>query len=151
MARVKLELPEKLGFSTDIEVHVGYINYGNHVGNDSMLTLIQEARMRFLKSMGYTELAIEGRGIVLADAAVQYKSEAFHGEVLTIDVGVADFNKYGCDIFYRVYKKATADGPAREVAHAKTGIVFFDYSVRRPVEVPPAFLARFPRAQHGAT
>lgn len=29
--------------------------------------LIQEARMRFLKSMGYTELAIEGRGIVLAD------------------------------------------------------------------------------------
>jgi acyl-CoA thioesterase FadM len=51
---------------------------------------------------------------------------------------VGDFNKFGCDFFYRVHHRESG----REVAHAKTGIVFFDYASRRPVAVPEAFKAR---------
>jgi 4-hydroxybenzoyl-CoA thioesterase len=140
MGRVKLHLPDHLDFSTDIEVHIGYINYGNHLGNDSMLTLLHEARVRFLKSLGYSELDIEGQGIILSDAVIVYRSEGLQGECLTFDVGVGDFSRYGCDVFYRVHHQESG----REVARAKTGIVFFDYDLHQPVAVPEPFRARFP-------
>jgi hypothetical protein len=30
--------------------------------------------------MGYSELDVEGVGIIMADAAVMYRAEAFHGD-----------------------------------------------------------------------
>ena len=65
---------------------------------------------------------VEGVGIVVADAAVQYRSEAFHGEVMVVRMAAADFSKYGCDLLWRMDDKASN----REVARGKTGIVFFD-------------------------
>jgi hypothetical protein len=44
------------------------INYGGHLGNDAVLSLVHEARVRFLKQQGYTENNIEGAGIIMADA-----------------------------------------------------------------------------------
>ena len=40
------------------------------------------------------------------------------------EIEAGDFNKYGCDIFYRVTNTKTDD----LVVLAKTGVVFFDYS-----------------------
>ena len=48
MARVKLEIPELLPFATELEVRVGDVNYGGHLGNDALLGLLHEARIRFL-------------------------------------------------------------------------------------------------------
>ena len=85
-----------------------------------------------------TELDIEGVGIVVADAAVQYRSEAFHGETLRAEMAPADFNKYGCDLMWRLSDVASG----REVARGKTGILFFDYAARKPAGVPAGFLAK---------
>jgi len=52
---------------------------------------------------------------------------------------VGDFNKYGCDFFYKVVRK----NGGKEVARAKTGIVFFDYNRQKMVPVPAAFLNAF--------
>ena len=78
-------------------------------------------------------------GVIIADNVILYKSEAFAGEVLIIGVAVTDFNKYGCDFVYRMNEKTTG----REVARAKTGIVFFDYKTRAVQKVPPSFLRLF--------
>jgi acyl-CoA thioesterase FadM len=56
MARIKLQLPQQFIFSTLIPVRITDINYGNHVGNDAILSLLHEARMQFLNKAGYTEL-----------------------------------------------------------------------------------------------
>ena len=48
MERIKLNLPEQFLFSTNIAVRITDINYGGHVGNDSFLSLIHEARQQFL-------------------------------------------------------------------------------------------------------
>jgi 4-hydroxybenzoyl-CoA thioesterase len=138
MARIKIDLPDHFLFSTEIPIYIGHINYGHHLDNALLLSLISEARVRFFKSLGYTELDIEGFGIVVADAAVQYLSEAFHGETLRAEMTPADFNKYGCDLVWRLSDCATG----REVARGKTGILFFDYAVRRPVGVPAGFRAK---------
>lgn len=135
MARIKLDMPENYLFSTEMVVRISDINYGGHLGNDAVLSLIHEARVRFLRQYGYTEMDVEGCGIIMTDSAIVYKAEGFYGERVQIDVTVGDFNKYGCDIYYLLSNKETAV----EIAHAKTGIVFFDYDVRKVVTVPEPF------------
>ena len=69
MARVKLTLPDVCHFQTEVTVRIGDINYGGHLGNDAVLSLAHEARLQYFKSLGYSEIDIEGVGIVLADGA----------------------------------------------------------------------------------
>ncbi|MBN1548748.1 MAG: thioesterase family protein [Syntrophaceae bacterium] len=135
MARVELELPEKFLFQTEISVRIGDINYGNHLGNDAVLSLVHEARLQFLRRYGFKESDIGGAGIIMVDAVIVYSSQAFYGDVLTIDVTVADLNKYGFDLLYRITNNETG----KEVARAKTGILSFDYSRNKVVSVPQAF------------
>lgn len=138
MARVHITLPEQFIFSTRIPLYISHINYGGHLDNAQLLGVVSEARVRFFKSLGFTELDVAGSGIVVADAAVQYKAEAFHGEVMVVDMAPAEFHKYGCDLVYRISDEASG----REVARGKTGILFFDYQARKVAPVPEAFLAK---------
>jgi len=135
MPRVNISLPESFVFSTEITIYIGHINYADHLDNSALLALVSEARVRYFKSLGYTELNIEGVGIVLADAAIQYKSEAHHGEVLIFEMAPHDFSKYGFDLAYRVSEKTSR----REVARGKTGILFFDYAIKKPARIPVLF------------
>ena len=139
MARVKLELPQKFDFATDIQVCIDHINYGGHLGNDSLLSLIHEARIRFLRHHGFTESDVDGAGIIMVDTVIVYKSESFHGDVLTFEVAVSNVGKVGCDFCFRVTNKVTS----KEVAHAKTGVVFFDYDARKVVNTTDTFKELF--------
>ena len=101
-------MPENYIFSTELPVRIGDINYGGHLSNDAMLSIIHEARVRFLHHYHYSELDIEGLGLIMTDSAIVYKAEGFHGDQLRIDVALGDFNKYGCDIFYLISNKKTS-------------------------------------------
>lgn len=135
MARVKIEVPERFQFTTEIDVRVDDINYGGHLGNDALLSLLQEARVRMLTQHGMSELDVGGAGLIMADAAVIYKSEAFHGDRLRINVAVVEMTDAGCEFVYAVTNAASG----KEVARAKTGMVFFDYARRRIVRVTDKF------------
>lgn len=139
MARIKMEFPGKHVFSTEIPLRISDINYGGHLGHDSILSLTHEARVRFFYSLGFTELEVDGPGIILSDAAIVYKSEGFYGDVVVIDIAVCDFTKYGCDLVYRVGNKETG----KEIATAKTGIVFMNYAERAVAPVPEKFRSLF--------
>jgi acyl-CoA thioesterase FadM len=135
MARIKIELPQKFIFKTEISIRITDINYGGHLGNDSLLSIIHEARVRFLKRLGYSESDVEGNGIIMIDAGVQYKSEGFYGDELLVEVAVSDFTGIGCDFVYRLTNKESN----KEIAVAKTGIVFFDYEKRKTAPIPIEF------------
>lgn len=135
MSRIKIQLPKEFIFKTDIPIRITDINYGRHLGNDSVLSLVHEARLRFLKHFGYSESNVEGVGIIMIDAAVQYKSEGFYGDILCIEVAVTDFSSLGCDFVFKLTNKNSN----KEIAMAKTGIVFFDYEKRKTAPVPPEF------------
>ncbi|HEY6952354.1 MAG TPA: thioesterase family protein [Bacteroidota bacterium] len=139
MARVKLELPGRFGFSVELTVRIGDINYGGHLGNDAVLSLIHEARVQFLKHHGYTELNIEGSSIIMADAVIVYKAEGFHGDRLIVEVAPGEFQNASCDFFYRLVNKETGT----EIARAKTGIVFYDYAAKKTLSVPAMFRQKF--------
>ena len=139
MARVKIELPERFEFSTEFEVRMSDVNAGGHLGNHLLVSLLNEAHLRFMGFKGFPELLVDGLAFINTDLAVEYKAESFYAEVLVIEVAAAGFNKYGCDIVYRVTKKEGG----KVVALAKTGMVFFDYQARRIAEVPPRFKQAF--------
>ena len=138
MARVTLDLPDEFTFKTQLDVRVSEINYGNHVGNDRMVTLLHEARLRYLREYDFAEFNIGGVGIIVTDLVVCFKAESFVGDILTFHIGVTDFNKYGCDIIYKVEN----EDQQKLVAQAKTGIVFFDYDERKVTRIPRVFLER---------
>lgn len=135
MSRVELELPDQFLFRTEIPVRISDINYGNHLGNDAVLSLMHEARLQFLGQYGFRESDVGGAGVIMVDSVITYLSQAYYGDLLTIEVAVADLNKYGFDLFYRIMNVRTE----KEVARAKTGMLCFDYAKGRVVSVPQAF------------
>ena len=105
MHRIKIMLPDSFQFSSIIPVRITDINYGGHAGNDTILSLAHEARVQFLKKAGYSELNMEGIGLIITDAGVEYKSELFHGETVYVSVKAANFSKAAFDIFYKLEKE----------------------------------------------
>ena len=136
MPRIQFDLPDQFVFATDIQIYISHVNQGGHLDNAQLLTLVSEARVRFFKSLGYTEGNVAGRPIVVGDMVAQYKSEGFHGETMRVSMVPQDYNKYGFDLVYRMECLDTA----REVARGKIGIVFIERDSRKVATVPPAFM-----------
>ncbi len=135
MARVKIELPKEFLFKTEIPIRISDINYGGHLGNDAVLSIAHEARLRFLKQYNFTELNVGGAGIIMVDAAVQYKSEGLHGDIVLVEIAVTDITRVGCDFVYRCTNKNTGT----VIAIVKTGIVFYDYEMKKIQPIPEKF------------
>jgi acyl-CoA thioesterase FadM len=135
MARTRLEIPSSFPFAVEMPVRISDINYGGHLGNDAVLSLLQEARIHYLRLHGYSEKDVDGVGLIMTDAVILYRAEAFHGDRLRIEIAVGNCEAHGCDFYYR----ATNMASGKEVVRAKTGVAFFDYERRRVAEVPPRF------------
>ncbi len=57
MARLTLDFPEELFcFSTSLSVRVTDINGANHLANDALISMISEARARFLHAYAIAEV-----------------------------------------------------------------------------------------------
>lgn len=135
MSRVKLQLPDTFSFSTEIAVRISDLNYGNHLSNDVYLSLMHEARVQYLASMGYTEMNLAGASVIMGDSVIVYKKECFYGDVIKIEVTAGDFGSRSFDLYYRMTKTGTGE----LVAEAKTGMVCFDYVERKTLAVPETF------------
>ena len=134
MQRVKIEGPAFYTFSTDIPVRITDLNYGGHVGNDTFLALVHEARVRFLQSLGYSEMNVEGCGLIMADAAIRFSKELFYGDVVTIEVAATGFTPVGFDLIYHL--SVFRDQSRVTAGMAKTGMIVFDYVNRKKVSLP---------------
>jgi len=138
MSRIKIDLPDSFPFTTTIPIRITDINYGGHTGNDTILSIIHEARIQFLKSKGYTEMELAGVGMIMADVGIEFKSELFYGDIVTASVVVANFSKVSFDVYYKLEKALRqADGDKiMLVAAAKTGMVCYDYKNKKIVALP---------------
>ncbi len=139
MSRVVINGPGNYPFSVEIPVRITDINYGGHLGHDSFMALLHEARVRMLISHGLSEIDIGGCGIIMADTAIVFKSEVFFGATLKVELAVGDMSRSG----FRVYYRVTDAGDGHEVAVAETGMVCYDYDRKRPARVPEKFKREF--------
>lgn len=133
MARTRIELPEKFAFKTALKIRISDINYGGHLGNDSVGSLIHEARFQYFKSLGYKdELSLDGVGAIQADMEIVYRNEAFHGDQVELNVAVTEISKVSFDLTYLIAETGTE----KEIARGKTTIVTYDYAQKKKVSVP---------------
>jgi acyl-CoA thioesterase FadM len=139
MPKIKLHIPEKVHFETEMDVRIRDINYGGHLGNDMYLSYIHEARVRFLNHYRFSELDVDGVGLIMRDAALVFREEVFYGAVLKVLVTVDEITNAGCDMYYRLIDSSTGN----EVLQAKTGIAFFDYKKRKVARTPETFKSLF--------
>ncbi len=139
MARIKISLPTEFIFSTNIPIRISDISRGRHLGHAAILIIMEEARVRFLGSLGYTEQDINGVGLIMADAGIIYKRQGYYGQILKVEIAVTDFTSKGFDLIYRV----SDTNMGAEIARAKTGFLFFDYQQQKTVPVPEDFKKKF--------
>jgi len=133
---IKVPRIENTIFSTLIEVRVSDINYGNHLGHDSAVSFFHEARVRFLKGLGYSELNIDGFGILITNLIVNYINEAFYSDKVTIKIGLGEVKKTSIDLIYNAQLYETD----KMLANAITTITFYDFNKRKAARIPKGFL-----------
>ncbi len=137
MPRVEFNTPNVYIFSKDLSIRFKDVNTAKHMGYDHLVSLLQEARIAFFMSYGFDELNARPIGFIIADLAVQYKSEAFYNDNITIDIAIDDIKEKSLDIHYRVTHKTNH----KVIALAKTGVVFFDKDKKRPSPIPKNLLS----------
>ena len=134
MDRIKVRIPDKFTFSININIRITDINYGGHVGNDTFLSLAQEARQLFFLQAGYSELEMEGAGVIMVDSAIEYKKELSYNDEIRIWVGAGGFDKLGFDLYYLL--EVNKDNDWLLAAKIKTGMLCFDYKNKTKIAVP---------------
>jgi acyl-CoA thioesterase FadM len=138
MARIKLTIPGKRIFTATIPVRITDINYGDHVGNDALVSILHETRMQWLASGDFTELDTGGAALIMSDLAVEYKAESFYGDRLLVSLATDDIQKISFDIYYEV--SVQRGEKMIIIAKAKTGMVSYNYEMKKTVALPEAFL-----------
>lgn len=136
MARIKLNEQESYEFHFTARLQPRDINYGGHLGNDSLVSLLGTARVNMLLSLGVSEgqLGDGQTGVIMSDLAVNFRAEAFMHDEIVIDTHLGEFSRTGFRIFHRLKKEAALIGLA------ETGMITFNYSARKIAPVPDVFL-----------
>ena len=134
MARSSIQLPGEFSFTCSIPVRITDINYGGHAGNDALLSLLHEARMQWLGSLGYTEMEFAGASMIMRDVTIEFKNELFYGDTVLAAIAAAEISKIGFDLVYKLEKDIA--GKRVTVVLAKTGMLCYDYKKKKIVALP---------------
>jgi acyl-CoA thioesterase FadM len=137
MERIKIDFPETVHFTTEIAVRISDINYGNHAGNDAIVSMIHESRVQFLQKAGFTELDIDGLGLLMTDLAVQYKKQILYPGHLHFALSVKETSPKSFIMYYQV---TFSDGSVAVLA--QTTMLCFDYSAQKISNFPGSFFKR---------
>jgi acyl-CoA thioesterase FadM len=93
--------------------------------------------MQMLNVQGYTEMNAGGNSMIMADVMIAYKGEAFYGDKLTIKIYAQEVSAYSFDLLYHI--TTMRDSRQADIAHAKTGMVCFNYETRKIANMTEQF------------
>ncbi|MFC1956011.1 acyl-CoA thioesterase [Chloroflexota bacterium] len=129
-----MTLPDEFVFSTKIPIRIGDINFGGHLGHESFLVIMEEARERFLQSCGFSNA-----DTIMADVSVMYLKQGCYGQTLEVEMAINDLSTKWFDMVYKVTDAETS----LELARAKTTLIFYDYHKQSIIPVPQDFREKF--------
>ncbi|MBI3883270.1 MAG: thioesterase family protein, partial [Sphingobacteriales bacterium] len=117
-----------------IPVRITDLNYGKHVGNDSFISIIHEARVQWLHQNSLSELGIDGTGLIMSDLSIEFKQESFYGDIIDVKIGVGEISKVGFELYYHL--SAKRDNLTVVLAIAKTGMICYNYEIKKIAAIP---------------
>jgi len=135
MPRAKLTEQPTYEFCYPITIQPRDINYGGHLGVDSLVSIIGTARAYIFKSICLSEgnLGDNRVGIIMTDFMVNLKAEGFMFDNLEVYTHVGELTKNGFRFFHKITR-----GPSL-VALAEAGFLAYDYTAKRVTSVPVKF------------
>jgi acyl-CoA thioesterase FadM len=83
---------------------------------------------------------LAGVGLIMSDVTIEFKNELFYGDILRASVTASEFYRVGFDLYYKLEKKVADKWVT--VSTARTGIVCYDYKLKKLVAVPKEAMNR---------
>lgn len=120
--------------SIPITVRVGDINYGNHVGYQHYFLYFQEARILYLRRLGFSEMDIGGYGMIISAAECRYKLELRLGDEIRVQCRVDQVRSKLFTMDYRITLGEKTCALGTTTNHC------FDYNKRHVVSLPETFV-----------
>ena len=136
MPLAKIDAKFKRLFACKLQVRVADLNYGNHVGNDRILSYFHEARVLWLTHHNLSEQNVGGCGLIMAGAKVEYLRQAHLHQLLSLTLGGRDVGKARFTLVYKI----TDDNTQQTIALGETHMACFDYPHQKPVRAPQALI-----------
>jgi acyl-CoA thioesterase FadM len=135
MPHIKLHEQPHYEFTYQITIQVGHINYRGHLGHDSIVRILDEARANMLHTLGLGELDLgDGKtGVIAGDTVVTFKSEGFMFETLRVESHIGAISPNGFRVFHRITRAGQV------AALTEVGLIGFDYTTRAIVPIPETF------------
>jgi acyl-CoA thioester hydrolase len=122
-------------FCASVDVRFRDLDAFGHVNNAVYLTYLEIARAAYFTAVRGRPHGVDDFGIVVAEAACRYRSPAFYGERLVVEVATVGLRSRSLELRYRI----TVEGKGRVVAEASTVLVAFDHRAKRTAALDAAF------------
>ena len=139
MSRIKIKPQGKKVFQHHDSLRITDMNYGDHLGNDKVLSLFHDARVRWMHENQQTELDFYHSSLIQHDSIVNYKAQALAHDEIIIEVFIDDIDFKSFDFYYRISRCSDQE----EIAVGKTGMTFFNYQTNKIAKTPEEFIKLF--------
>lgn len=116
-------------------VRVNDLNYGNHVGHQTVYEYCHDARVEYFASIGkelnltINEMEFGNQGLIMSQSAANYLAEMKYGMELDIEVYLESAQQHYFDLSYCIVYRQDQS----ELAKVLTTMVCFDYEKRKVV------------------
>lgn len=121
-------------FSISLTVRVNDLNYANHVAHQNYFSFFQEARIAYLAQLGFSELDIDGYGMILTEATCKYKQQLWMNDTIQVGCRVSALAKKHFIMDYQILKMDSL------CAEGRTVNLCYDYSSKKIVDLPQSFV-----------
>jgi acyl-CoA thioester hydrolase len=123
-----------------MRVRYAEIDAQGHVNNATYLTYFEVGRVEWLRSTGqsYREMERRGRGLVVAEAFLNYRLPAYFDDELTLRTTLAEIGKVSLRFEYEVLR----DDELLATGHTRHACV--DLATGKPVRMPIELLELAP-------
>ncbi len=123
-------------FSIPMTVRVNDLNYGNHVSHQNFFSYFQESRVAYLNQFGYSELDIDGYGMIMAEASCKYKQALFLNDAIQVACRVVELKSKRFTMAYQIERGAIV------CAEGLTINICYDYQAKKVVRLPEEFIRK---------
>jgi len=104
-----------------------------HTNNASYFSFMEEARIFYLKKLGYDAKDYQSRcPIILVEASCRYKAPSFVGDTLDIHLWVSEMKEKSFTMDYEIKDQKTQ----KLIALAKSTQVTYDYANKKVISMP---------------
>lgn len=136
MTQIKIELPNSFNYSIEYNIRLTEVNVGGHLGNDSLIGLMNDAYMKYLETKGFKYSIIDNYSLINTNLVINYLSEVFFDHNILIELCADNYTDAGFDFIYRITNKNTN----KIAAVAKAYMLVYDYINKKKVKIPEKLL-----------